>query len=126
MFTLIALGTGVAWVFSLVAVLFPSIFPTSVKTDMGAVPIYFEAAAVITTLVLLGRLLELKCVFPHQRRHQGPAQSRSRPGCGCSRWQRVLIALAEVVEGDWLRVKPGEKIPVDGVVIEGGRWLMSP
>ena len=119
MFTLIAMGTGVAYFYSLVATVFPQIFPASFR-EMGGTPaLYFEAAAAITTLVLLGQVLELR--------------ARSRTGAAIRalldlspRMARVLrdgreqdVPLEQVVHGDRLRVRPGEKIPVDGTVLEG-------
>jgi P-type Cu+ transporter len=119
MFTLIAMGTGVAYVFSLTATLFPQIFPASFRDMNGTPPVYFEAAASIVTLVLLGQVLELR--------------ARSRTGAAiralldlAPKTARLLrdgreedIPLEQVKPGDRLRVRPGEKIPVDGVVIEG-------
>ena len=119
MFTLIAMGTGVAYLYSLVATVFPQIFPASFR-EMGGTPaVYFEAAAAITTLVLLGQVLELR--------------ARSRTGAAIRalldlspKMARVLrddreedIPLEQVMPGDRLRVRPGEKIPVDGTVLEG-------
>src|SRR5205085_161783 len=120
MFTLIAIGTGAAYLYSFVATLAPSLFPSAMRSMNGFPPIYFEAAAVITTLVLLGQVLELR--------------ARSRTGAAI----RALLALApktarlvgadgserdvpldSVKPGDRLRVRPGEKIPVDGIVVEG-------
>jgi Cu+-exporting ATPase len=119
MFTLIALGTGVAYAYSLVAALAPSIFPPSFHTAESQVPVYFEAAAVIVTLVLLGQVLELRA------RSQTGSAIRALLDLA-PRYARVLrdgsetdIALEEVVAGDRLRVRPGEKVPVDGVVLEG-------
>jgi len=119
MFSLIGLGTGAAWSFSAVALLFPALLPQAFKTD-GAAPLYFESAAMITTLVLLGQVLELR--------------ARSRTGSAI----RSLLALApnsavrieadgrehsvpleRVHRGDRLRVRPGEKLPVDGALLEG-------
>jgi Cu+-exporting ATPase len=119
MFTLIAMGTGVAYVYSLVATLAPGIFPPSFREMNGRPAVYFEAAAAIVTLVLLGQVLELR--------------ARSRTGAAiralldlAPKTARVLrgsaetdIPLDQVQVGDRLRVRPGEKIPVDGVVLEG-------
>jgi P-type Cu+ transporter len=119
MFTLIAMGTGVAYLYSLVATVAPGIFPASFREMGGTPPVYFEAAAAITTLVLLGQVLEL-----HARSRTGAA---IRALLDLSpKMARVLrigreedIPLEQVRAGDRLRVRPGEKIPVDGVVLEG-------
>jgi len=120
MFTLIALGTGVAYVYSLVAALAPGIFPASFRGSDGQVPLYFEAAAVIVTLVLLGQVLELRA------RSQTSSAIRALLDLAPKRARRLHedgtdedIPLEEVVPGDRLRVRPGEKVPVDGVVLEG-------
>jgi P-type Cu+ transporter len=120
MFTLIALGTGVAYVYSLVAALAPEIFPPSFRTSEGEVPLYFEAAAVIVTLVLLGQVLELRA------RSQTSSAIRALLDLAPKRARLIRedgseadIALEEVVPGNRLRVRPGEKVPVDGVVIDG-------
>jgi len=120
MFTLIALGTGVAYVYSLVAALAPGIFPASFRDSDGQVPLYFEAAAVIVTLVLLGQVLELRA------RSQTSSAIRALLDLAPKRARRLHedgtdedIPLEEVVPGDRLRVRPGEKVPVDGVVLEG-------
>ena len=120
MFTLIGLGVGVAWTYSVVAVLFPGIFPASVHTQTGIVPVYFEAAAVITALVLLGQVLEIRA------RSRTNTAIRMLLGLA-PKTARVIsddsteedIPLKNVKVGDRLRVRPGEKIPVDGIVIEG-------
>src|SRR6516162_305747 len=120
MFTLIALGTGVAYVYSLVAALAPGIFPASFRDVDGQVPLYFEAAAVIVTLVLLGQVLELHA------RSQTSSAIRAMLDLAPKRARRLRedgtdedIPLEEIVRGDRLRVRPGEKVPVDGVVLEG-------
>src|SRR5579862_1038995 len=120
MFTLISLGTGVAYVYSVVATLFPSVFPASFRGEDGLVAPYFEASAVITTLVLLGRVLELRA------RSKTGAAIRALLGLA-PKTARLLredgtehdVPLETVKAGDRLRVRPGEKIPVDGVVIDG-------
>jgi Cu+-exporting ATPase len=120
MFTLIALGTGVAYAYSLFAALAPGIFPASFRDPDGQVPLYFEAAAVIVTLVLLGQVLELRA------RSQTNSAIRALLDLAPKRARRLRedgsdegIPLEDVVPGDRLRVRPGEKVPVDGVVLEG-------
>lgn len=120
MFTLIGLGIGVAYSYSLVATLAPQAFPTSLRSMGGLVPVYFEAAAVITTLVLLGQVLELRA-----RSATGKA-IRALLGLAPKTARRVSsdgteqdIPLEQVRVGELLRVRPGEKVPVDGVVVEG-------
>ncbi|MCC6632294.1 MAG: copper-translocating P-type ATPase [Gammaproteobacteria bacterium] len=119
MFTLIALGTGAAWIYSMVALLLPSIFPGTLRLPDGTVAVYFEAAAVITTLVLVGQVLELRA-----REHTGGAirellrlapKTARRMVAG----HDIEVPLDAVMAGDHLRVRPGESIPVDGVVLEG-------
>jgi Cu+-exporting ATPase len=120
MFTLIAIGTGTAYVYSLVATLAPDIFPDSFRSHQGEVAVYFEAAAVITTLVLLGQVLELRA------RSRTSSALKALLGLA-PKTARVVrengeeedIPLEEVQRGDRLRVRPGEKVPVDGVVLEG-------
>ncbi|MFZ0283980.1 MAG: heavy metal-binding domain-containing protein, partial [Terriglobales bacterium] len=120
MFTLIAMGTGVAYLYSLVATLAPGVFPEAFRDMNGQPPVYFEAAAAIVTLVLLGQVLELRA-----RSHTGAA-IRALLGL-TPKTARLVgdgkeqdIPLDQVKVGDRLRVRPGEKIPVDGVVVEGG------
>ncbi len=120
MFTLIALGTGVAYAYSLVAVLVPGIFPDAFRSMSGTVAVYFEAASVIIALVLLGQVLELKA------RSQTSSAIKSLLGLAPKQARRMKVdgseedvPLADVHVGDRLRVRPGEKIPVDGVVVEG-------
>ena len=120
MFTLIGLGVAVAFVYSVIATILPQIFPASFRDAMGNVPVYFEAAAVITTLVLLGQVLELKA------RSSTSAAIRALLGLAPKTARRIApdgseqdVPLDQVNKGDHLRVRPGEKIPVDGIVIEG-------
>jgi Cu+-exporting ATPase len=120
MFTLIALGTGLAYVYSVVAVLAPGLFPDSFRAHGGQVGLYFEAAAVITVLVLLGQVLELRA------RSQTSGAIKALLGLAPRTARRLRadgteedVALELVQPGDRLRVRPGEKIPVDGTVLEG-------
>jgi Cu+-exporting ATPase len=120
MFTLIAMGTGVAWIYSVVATVVPDIFPATFRSPDGSVAIYFEAAAVITVLVLLGQVLEL------QAREQTGGAIRALLDLAPKIARRVRsdgsdedVALDVVAVGDRLRVRPGEKVPVDGILIEG-------
>jgi len=120
MFTLIGLGVGVSYVFSVVGTFLPGIFPASFRGEGGEVAVYFEAAAAITTLVLLGQVMELRA------RSQTGAAIRALLGLApkTARLIRddgseVDVPLDQVKPGDRLRVRPGEKIPVDGVVLEG-------
>jgi Cu+-exporting ATPase len=120
MFTLIALGTGVAWLYSVVATLAPGIFPTGFRGMDGAVAVYFEAAAVITVLVLLGQVLELRA------REQTGGAIRALLNLAPKTARRFKengedeeIPLSEVQVGDRLRIRPGDGVPVDGIVLEG-------
>lgn len=120
MFTLIGLGVSVAWVFSVVALLFPNIFPPSMLHEGGTVPVYFEAAAVITALVLLGQVLELRARSRTNAAIQmllGLAPNTARIVYEDGREEDM--PLEDVKVGDVLRVRPGEKIPVDGIVTDG-------
>ena len=120
MFTLIALGTGTSYIYSLIAVVFPEIFPASFRGMNGEVPVYFETAAAITTLVLLGQMLELRA----RSRTSSAIRSLLKLSPHTARLVRadgteIDVPLEHVEVGDTLRVRPGEKIPVDGVVTEG-------
>ena len=124
MFTLIALGTGAAYLFSVVATLLPGIFPESFRGHSGEVAVYFEPAAVIVTLVLLGQVLELRA------RSQTSSAIRGLLGLA-PKTARIIrdggveedISLDAVQVGDRLRVRPGEKVPVDGIVLEGTTFV---
>jgi Cu+-exporting ATPase len=120
MFTLIAMGTGAAWGFSMLALFAPRLLPASLHAHDGRVPVYFEAAAAITTLALLGQVLELRA-----REHTGHAvrmllglvpETAHRLGAG---GREEDVPLAHVHAADVLRVRPGERVPVDGVVLDG-------
>ncbi|MCH8174505.1 MAG: heavy metal translocating P-type ATPase [Proteobacteria bacterium] len=120
MFTLIALGVSVAWVYSVVALLLPQVFPPIMQMEGGLVEVYFEAAAVIITLVLLGQVLELRARSRTNAAIQlllGLAPNSARIVREDGTEEDIL--LERVQPGDTLRVRPGEKIPVDGIVIEG-------
>ena len=120
MFTLIAMGTGAAWIYSVVATVAPGVFPDTFRAEEGSVAVYFEAAAVITVLVLLGQVLELRA------REQTGGAIRALLDLAPKTARRVLadgtdedVGLDAVAVGDRLRVRPGEKVPVDGVLLEG-------
>jgi heavy metal translocating P-type ATPase len=120
MFTLIAIGTGVAWVYSIVGTVWPGLFPPSMRGHGGAVPIYFEAAAVITVLVLLGQVLELRA------REQTSGAIRALLDLTPKMARRIKadgtdedVSLDAVVAGERLRVRPGERVPVDGEIVDG-------
>jgi P-type Cu+ transporter len=120
MFTLIAIGVGIAWIYSFIAVLMPGVFPEAVFSEAGVVPVYFEAAAVITALVLLGQVMELRA------RSQTNAAIKLLLGLA-PKTARIVredgteedVPLEHIHVGDSLRIRPGEKVPVDGEVIDG-------
>jgi len=119
MFTLIGIGTGVAFLFSIVAMLFPNIFPDQFKTMSGTVFVYFEAATVILTLVLLGQVMEAKA---HSRTSGAIKELLKLVPSEATlvlNGEDKVISIDDIKKGDHLRVKPGEKIPVDGKLIEG-------
>ena len=120
MFTLIAMGTGVAWAYSVIAAMAPGLFPSAFHAADGTVAVYFEAAAVITVLVLLGQMLELRA------RERTSGAIKALLGLAPRTARRILpdgseeeVAIEAIVVGDRLRVRPGEKVPVDGAVEDG-------
>ena len=120
MFTLIALGTGTAFLYSVVAVLFPLLFPATFRSTGGGLPVYFEAATAITTLVLLGQVLELRA----RSRTSAAIRSLLQLSPKNARLVRadgteLDVPLEHIQVGDMLRVRPGEKVPVDGLVTDG-------
>src|SRR6266850_675336 len=124
MFTLIGLGTGAAYLSSVFATFLPDLFPASFRDMHGAVPVYFEAAAVITTLVLLGQVLELRA----RQRTSGAIRALLNLAPQQAHWlapdgAEKDVALDQVKPGDRLRVRPGERVPVDGVIREGASAL---
>ena len=120
MFTLIALGTGAAYLYSVAAVFFPQIFPAAFRGEHGEVPVYFEAAAAITTLVLLGQVLELRA----RSRTSAAIKSLLQLSPRTARLVRddgteLDVPIDHLQAGDMMRVRPGEKVPVDGVILDG-------
>jgi Cu+-exporting ATPase len=120
MFTLIGLGVSVAYLYSVVATLLPGMFPASFRSESGEVDVYFEAAGVIVTLILLGQVLELRA------RGQTSAAIKQLLGLAPKTARKIEddgsekdLPLEHVQKGDRLRIRPGEKVPVDGVVLEG-------
>ncbi len=119
MFTLIGIGAGVAWFFSLVALLFPDVFPDQFKTHHGTVYVYFEAATVILTLVLLGQLLEARAHGKTNSAIKELLKLAPNTATKIVGDQEISVSIDEIQKGDLLRVKPGEKIPVDGSIKVG-------
>jgi Cu2+-exporting ATPase len=123
MFTLIGIGTGVAFVFSIFGMLFPSIFPYQFKTEAGTVHLYFEATAVVLTLVLLGQLLEAKA---HSRTSGAIKELLKLAPTDATvviDGEEKKISIHDITKGDIIRVKPGEKVPVDGKITEGNSTI---
>ena len=119
MFTLIGIGTGVAFIFSLVGMFFPSIFPNEFKTETGAVLLYFEATTVILTLVLLGQLLEAKAHSQTSGAIKELLKLAPTEATLVIDGNDKIISIHDIKKDDLLRVKPGDKIPVDGKIIDG-------
>ncbi|MAP53543.1 heavy metal translocating P-type ATPase [Altibacter sp.] len=119
MFTLIGIGAGVAWLFSVVGMLFPDLFPVQFKTEAGTVHVYFEAATVILTLVLLGQVLEARAHSKTNSAVKKLLELAPNKAIRIVQGKEEVIAIDQIQMGDLLRVKPGDKIPVDGVITEG-------
>ncbi|YCM44612.1 copper-translocating P-type ATPase [Verrucomicrobiaceae bacterium 227] len=122
MFTLIMIGVGAAYLFSAVAVFFPGIFPASFQKD-GEVGLYFEAAAVITVLVLLGQLLEARARSQTGQAISALMNLAAKTAHRLSNGEEEEVSIDQLKAGDLLRVRPGEKVPIDGVITEGGSHL---
>ena len=123
MFTLIGIGAGVAWLFSLAGLLFPDIFPDQFKTESGTVHMYFEAATVILTLVLLGQLLEARAHSKTNGAVKELLKLAPNTATLIIDGSETKVKIDEIKVGDLLRVKPGEKIPVDGCITEGSSTI---
>ncbi|MEP5364978.1 MAG: heavy metal translocating P-type ATPase [Reichenbachiella sp.] len=119
MFTLIGIGAGVAWLFSLFGLLFPQVFPDQFRTVSGSIHMYFESAAVILTLVLLGQLLEVRAHRKTNSAVKQLLQLAPNKAIKVEQGKELEISIDQIRVGDILRVKPGDKIPVDGEIIEG-------
>src|SRR5881396_3309233 len=118
MFTLLAVGVGAAYVYSAVAVIAPEIFPQSFRSN-GQVGLYFEAAAVIATLVLFGQLIEAKARSRTGQAINALLNLAAKTAHRVRDGQEEEISVDEIEKGDMLRVRPGEKVPIDGVIVEG-------
>ena len=119
MFTLIGIGSGVAWVFSVCGMLFPNVFPDQFKTESGSVHVYFEAATVILTLVLLGQLLEARAHSKTNSAVKELLKLAPNKAIRIEDGEEVEVHIDEIRTNDVLKVKPGDKIPVDGCITEG-------
>ena len=119
MFTLIGIGSGVAWLFSVFGMFFPDIFPNQFKTESGAVHVYFEAATVILTLVLLGQLLEARAHSKTNSAVKELLKLAPNKAIKIVEGEEVEVSIDKIELNDILKVKPGDKIPVDGVITEG-------
>ncbi len=119
MFTLVGIGTGAAFLFSIVALLFPDVFPQEFKSDMGGVDLYFEATAVILTLVLLGQLLEARAHSKTSGAIKELLKLAPSEATLVVDGEDKIVSIHSIKKDDLLRVKPGEKIPVDGIIVEG-------
>lgn len=119
MFTLIGIGAGVAWLFSVIGMLAPDFFPDQFKTEAGTVHVYFEAATVILTLVLLGQLLEARAHSKTNSAVKELLKLAPNKAIKIVDGEEVEVSIDEIALNDILKVKPGDKIPVDGIITEG-------
>ncbi len=119
MFTLVGIGAGVAWTFSVFGLFFPTVFPAQFKTDSGSVHVYFEAATVILTLVLLGQLLEARAHSKTNSAVKELLKLAPNKAIKVIDGKEQVVSIDKIELDDVLRVKPGDKVPVDGVIIEG-------
>ncbi|WP_100611416.1 heavy metal translocating P-type ATPase [Confluentibacter lentus] len=119
MFTLIGIGAGVAWLFSIIGMLFPHMFPSQFKTESGAVHVYFEAATVILTLVLLGQFLEARAHSKTNSAVKELLKLAPSKAIKMVRGEEIVVSIDNIELNDILKVKPGDKIPVDGVITQG-------
>lgn len=119
MFTLIGIGSGVAFIFSVIAILFPGIFPAQFKTENGTVFVYFEATTVILSLILLGQLLEARAHSRTSGAIKALLKLVPSEATLITNGEEKVIAIDQIKSGDRLRIKPGEKIPVDGKIVQG-------
>jgi Cu2+-exporting ATPase len=123
MFTLIGLGAGVAWIFSLAGLIFPNLFPDQFKTETGAVHVYFEAATVILTLVLLGQVLEAKAHSKTNSAIKELLKLAPSQAIKIVNGEEHLVSINDILVGDMVKVKPGEKIPIDGFITDGNSTI---
>ena len=119
MFTLIGIGAGVAWIFSVFGLIFPDFFPPQFKTESGTVHVYFEAATVILTLVLLGQVLEARAHSKTNSAIKELLKLAPNKAIKVVDGEEKEVSIEEIHKGDILRVKPGDKIPVDGIIENG-------
>ncbi len=119
MFTLIGIGSGVAWIFSVVALVFPGIFPDQFRSHAGTIYVYFEATTVILTLVLLGQVLEARAHGKTNGAIRALLKLAPNNATKIIDGEELTVAIDQILKGDLIRVKPGEKIPVDGRIMEG-------
>jgi len=123
MFTLVGMGTGVAFLFSVFGLLFPEVFPDAFKTESGTINLYFEATAVILTLVLLGQLLEARAHSQTSGALKELLKLAPSEATLIENGEDKVISIHDIKEGDFLRVKPGDKVPVDGKITEGNSHI---